>query len=91
MKLFGVTDIGCHRKDNQDSYAVRQLTEEAALLVVCDGMGGAQAGSVASSLKAVIRSLPPIARMLALAAMFITIQRWKSGKWRSSHAIWICD
>ena len=49
MKLFGVTDIGCHRKDNQDSYAVRQLTEEAALLVVCDGMGGAQAGSVASS------------------------------------------
>lgn len=49
MKLFGVTDVGCHRKDNQDSYAVRQLTEQASLLVVCDGMGGAQAGSVASS------------------------------------------
>lgn len=49
MKLFGVTDIGCHRKDNQDSYACRQLDEQAAVLVVCDGMGGAQAGSVAST------------------------------------------
>lgn len=52
MKLFGMTDIGCHRKDNQDSYAVRRLTEQAALLVVCDGMGGAQAGNVASSVAA---------------------------------------
>ena len=49
MKLFGVTDIGCHRKDNQDSYAIRELSDHAAVLVVCDGMGGAQAGSVASS------------------------------------------
>ena len=52
MILFGVTDVGCHRKDNQDSYAVRQLSDEAALLVVCDGMGGAQAGSVASAVAA---------------------------------------
>lgn len=49
MKVFGVTDIGCHRKDNQDSYAIRELNDHAAVLVVCDGMGGAQAGSVASS------------------------------------------
>ena len=52
MKLFGVTDTGCHRKDNQDSYACRALGEQAAVLVVCDGMGGAQAGSVASSVAA---------------------------------------
>lgn len=49
MKLFGVTDVGCHRKDNQDSYAFRELSDQAAVLVVCDGMGGAQAGSVAST------------------------------------------
>ena len=49
MKLFGVSDTGCHRKDNQDSYTFRELGDQVALLVVCDGMGGAQAGSVAST------------------------------------------
>lgn len=49
MKVCGMTDVGCHRKDNQDSYAIRQGEDGTALLVVCDGMGGAQAGSVASS------------------------------------------
>lgn len=51
MRLFGVTDVGRHRKDNQDSCAFRDL-DGAALLVVCDGMGGAQAGGVASSVAA---------------------------------------
>lgn len=49
MKVCGMTDIGRHRRDNQDSYAFRELDGGWALLVVCDGMGGAQAGSVASS------------------------------------------
>ena len=52
MKLFGVTDVGCHRRDNQDSCVFRQLGDQAAMLVVCDGMGGAQAGSVASTVAA---------------------------------------
>ncbi len=52
MKVCGVTDIGCHRKDNQDSYDARQLERDIGLLVVCDGMGGAKAGSVASSVAA---------------------------------------
>lgn len=49
MRVFGLTDVGHERKDNQDSYAFRQLTDDVAVLVVCDGMGGAQAGSVASA------------------------------------------
>ena len=49
MKVCGITDIGRHRRDNQDSFAFRELDGGWALLVVCDGMGGAQAGSVASS------------------------------------------
>ncbi len=49
MKVCGMSDVGCLRKDNQDSYAVRQWEGGTALLVVCDGMGGARAGSVASS------------------------------------------
>ncbi len=50
MKLYGMTDVGRVRRDNQDSYAFRQLTDDTAVLVVCDGMGGAQSGSVASAI-----------------------------------------
>lgn len=49
MNLFGLTDIGLVRKNNQDSYAIRVLDDNLAIAVVCDGMGGAQAGNVASA------------------------------------------
>ena len=49
MNLFGLTDTGKVRADNQDSYAIRMLDEDLAVAVVCDGMGGAQAGNVASA------------------------------------------
>lgn len=41
MNLWGVTDIGAVRNDNQDSYRMERLDEHTALAVVCDGMGGA--------------------------------------------------
>ena len=49
MNLWGVTDIGAVRNDTQDSYRMERLDEHTALAVVCDGMGGARAGNVASS------------------------------------------
>lgn len=49
MNLYGLTDIGLVRRNNQDSYAIRVLDENLAIAVVCDGMGGAQAGNVASA------------------------------------------
>lgn len=51
MIAFGNTNKGTVRQNNQDSYAVELFDPtDAALLVVCDGMGGANAGNVASGL-----------------------------------------
>lgn len=49
MIAYGSTHKGMVRPTNQDSYAVEVLEGmDTALLVVCDGMGGANAGNVAS-------------------------------------------
>ena len=38
------------RTDNQDAYFAGKITDDAVFAVVCDGMGGANAGNVASEL-----------------------------------------
>lgn len=66
LQLFGRTDVGQVREHNEDNFLVADLTrksrglleadraqvvgERGALMVVCDGMGGAAAGEVASQL-----------------------------------------
>lgn len=50
MKIVAKTDRGKVRKDNQDSYAAGELPGGVAWAVVCDGMGGAAGGNVASSI-----------------------------------------
>lgn len=52
MQYWGITDPGCARSQNQDTYQIEQLSRNSLLCVVCDGMGGAKSGNVASSLAA---------------------------------------
>jgi len=53
MIAFGLTDVGKVRTNNQDTYLCHVLDDtDQAYFVVCDGMGGAQAGNVASELAA---------------------------------------
>lgn len=50
MQYWGLTDAGCIRRQNQDTYQVEQLDRNTLLCVICDGMGGAKSGNVASTL-----------------------------------------
>ena len=50
MQSWGLTDPGCVRKQNQDAYRIEQLDRKTLLCVVCDGMGGAKSGNIASTL-----------------------------------------
>ena len=50
MFVVGKTDIGKQRNENQDRFRVAMLDDNTCIAVVCDGMGGAAAGSVASEM-----------------------------------------
>jgi protein phosphatase len=67
LDAWGVSDIGCVRDGNEDAFAIGDLDagelwdgeqtlaprgQRGAMVVVCDGMGGAQGGEVASDLAA---------------------------------------
>ena len=53
MRVFSVSDKGPVRKENQDhAEAVKLRAPKAAVLLVCDGMGGANSGALASTLAA---------------------------------------
>jgi len=48
VKIAGITDIGLNRRSNQDAFKIGQLGSDSAYLIVCDGMGGANGGQIAS-------------------------------------------
>ena len=52
MQYWASTDLGAVRAQNQDTYRVEKIDKNTLLCVVCDGMGGAKAGNVASTLAA---------------------------------------
>lgn len=47
IQYSGLSDVGCCRSSNEDSFA---LEPELGLFLVADGMGGAQAGELASAI-----------------------------------------
>jgi len=50
LKIVAKTDKGRVRDSNQDAYSVGEFPDEVAWAVVCDGMGGAAGGNIASAL-----------------------------------------
>ncbi|MBR4291072.1 MAG: Stp1/IreP family PP2C-type Ser/Thr phosphatase [Oscillospiraceae bacterium] len=50
LQSWGLSDKGCVRKQNQDAYHIEKLDRSSLLCVVCDGMGGAKSGNIASTL-----------------------------------------
>ncbi len=49
MKVISLSDVGLVRKNNQDSYINAYNKNKDLLALICDGIGGAKAGDVASS------------------------------------------
>lgn len=50
MRLWGISDVGAVRKQNQDAFYLAPARCAYPFAVVCDGMGGAKAGNVASQM-----------------------------------------
>lgn len=48
MRIFSKTDTGLVRTTNQDAYFAGEIADSAVFAVLCDGMGGANAGNIAS-------------------------------------------
>ncbi len=52
MVIYGSTDKGQVRENNQDTFRLGRLSNTAVYAVVCDGLGGANGGNVASEIAA---------------------------------------
>ena len=75
MAVFSKTDVGKKRTVNQDAFFTGEFDNGATFAVVCDGMGGAAAGNVASERAAsmifnyVVRSYSPKMNSVSIEKM----------------------
>ncbi len=110
LEAWGVSDIGCVRDGNEDAFAIGDLDAgelwdgerplaargaRGAMVVVCDGMGGAQGGEVASDLAArtlwaemrqaqATQELEVFARLLRRAVRAANRRVWDEGQREAS-------
>lgn len=52
MKTVGNSDVGRVRQNNEDSFRFGSISDGVCWAVVCDGMGGASGGQIASAIAA---------------------------------------
>ena len=75
MRVYSKTDVGMRREVNQDAYLTGELANGGIFAVVCDGMGGANAGHIASEKTAklifdyVMKSFSPKMSSIAIENM----------------------
>lgn len=50
MNIYAQSDIGLVRDENQDSYFTKDISDTEKFIIVCDGMGGMNCGSLASTM-----------------------------------------
>ena len=50
MVFYGLSDVGMRRQNHQDSFGYLKIAENAEVYIVCDGMGGAKGGNIASEM-----------------------------------------
>ena len=50
MEHWGLSETGRVRAQNQDAFRIEELDRNTVLAAVCDGMGGAKSGNIASKL-----------------------------------------
>ena len=48
MQIYSKTDKGKVRSTNQDAFFAGRISETEVIAIICDGMGGAKAGNIAS-------------------------------------------
>ena len=77
LEAFGLSDPGCVRTNNEDSFL---LDPQIGLYLLADGMGGAQAGETASQLA--VESVADFVRFSAQRDVNVLIEAFQEANRR---------